>query len=214
MMDNLDCIIVANGLFPEDDKIVNLLRKDDIYIIACDGGVGNLAERNIIPDIIIGDLDSIDPELKQRFSDIVIRNKEQETNDLTKAVNYAVSKGFNDIGIIAATGLREDHTLGNISLLTAYKELVYNICIISDFGYFVSINKTTEFRAIPGQQISVFSLPPLSPITSEGLLYPIDNRNFPIWWEGTLNQSISDKFTLYVDGVNANIIVYFSFTVK
>lgn len=212
MNENLDCIIIADGLFPTSKSIFKLIENNK-YIIVCDGAIKNVDSHNIIPHTIIGDLDSIDQKLKNKYSDIIIYNKDQETNDLTKSVMYAKEKGFKNILILGATGLREDHTLGNISLLINYRDLFDSIIIMSDFGYFISINKTTTFKSIPGQQISIFTLPELINISSEGLLYEFKNRTFPLWWEGTLNQAISDSFTLQLEG-KGNVIVYFSNTIK
>ena len=212
MNENLDGIIIADGLFPTSKSIFKLIENNK-YIIVCDGAIKNVDSHNIIPHTIIGDLDSIDQKLKNKYSDIIIYNKDQETNDLTKSVMYAKEKGFKNILILGATGLREDHTLGNISLLINYRDLFDSIIIMSDFGYFISINKTTTFKSIPGQQISIFTLPELINISSEGLLYEFKNRTFPLWWEGTLNQAISDSFILQLEGKGL-VIVYFSNTLN
>ena len=95
-----------------------------------------------------------------------------------------------------------------------YKGLFDSVCMLSDFGHFISISKTTTFKSLAGQQISIFNLPPLSELESEGLMFPLNKHKLPIWWEGTLNQSISEEFKIIVKQPNANIIVYFSDVVK
>ena len=62
-------------------------------------------------------------------------NPDQETNDQTKAVNYLMEKGFRRIAIVGATGRREDHTLGNISLLMEYMRMGQKYVMYTDYGF-------------------------------------------------------------------------------
>ena len=68
------------------------------------------------PEAIVGDLDSLSPEIAERFADRLYQDSEQDTNDLTKAVRWCIDKGYEEIVILGATGKREDHTIANISL--------------------------------------------------------------------------------------------------
>ena len=65
--------------------------------------------------------------------------KDQETNDLTKAVNYVKTLGFREVLILGATGRREDHTLGNISLLAQFKGMHLNNCILNNLDALTSL---------------------------------------------------------------------------
>lgn len=201
-----DCVIVANGLFPTRQDILDELKQSPC-IIACDGAVTNLLAVDIEPHYIVGDLDSLPAELKARFADIVFHNPDQETNDLTKAALFAQQKGLNHPAILGATGLREDHTLGNISLLTVYCTMFDSVRMISDFGTFIPITKTSTIECQPGQQVSLFAIFPFGSITTEGLRYPIAERKLPVWWEGTLNEAIDTSFTIKMEG-EGNILIY------
>lgn len=201
-----DCVIIANGAFPASSEIRKCLSEAEC-IIACDGAVNNLTEAGIEPHFIVGDLDSLTPELRERFSAIVFHNPDQETNDLTKAAEFACARGFRNPVILGATGLREDHTLGNISLLTKYCALFDSVKMVSDFGTFIPITRTTRFESMPGQQISIFALFPFGAITTHGLRYPINERELPVWWEGTLNEATGDHFTIELKG-HGNVLVY------
>ena len=91
--------------------------KEAKYVVCCDGAANEYLNRGLRPWRVVGDCDSLSPEATQIFKDIVRRNPDQETNDQTKAITYLANKGLRRIAIVAATGRREDHTLGNISLL-------------------------------------------------------------------------------------------------
>ena len=81
-----------------------------------------LIKNNLKPTIIIGDLDSIDTKIKEKYSHIIIEILDQSQNDLRKALNWLNKKKCSNITILGATGLREDHTIGNIffSIISRY----------------------------------------------------------------------------------------------
>ena len=207
MTTSYDCIVVANGSFPQTAGPLELL-KSAPAIIACDGAVQNLHERGLIPTAIVGDLDSIPPAMLQLYDDRIHTVEDQEINDLTKAVRFAHSSSFRNLLILGATGLREDHTLGNISLLTDYKPLFDQIEMISDYGRFVPVLQTATLPCTPGQQISIFSMYPCGEITTEGLRWPITRRRLTSWWQGSLNEATGTEFTLTLSP-DARLIVYF-----
>lgn len=207
MKPSYDCIVVANGSFPEKEELLNLLRNVPV-IIACDGAVENLHKRALIPTAIVGDLDSIPEEMLRLYADRIHIVVDQEINDLTKAVRFAHNRGYRKVLIMAATGLREDHTLGNISLLLDYAPLFEQIEMISDFGRFVPVLHTSTLPSLPGQQISLFSMNPNGEITTEGLRWPITRRRLTAWWQGSLNEALGTEFTLTLSS-DARLIVYF-----
>ena len=157
-MKKYKCLVVANGQFPLGKIALEMLQKAE-FVIACDGAVMTL-EKFRIPDVVVGDLDSLTPELQQKYADRLHRVREQETNDLTKAVHYAHEQGFQEVLILGATGLREDHTLGNISLLLQYLPYFERVEILSDFGIMTPLVKSAVLESTPGQQVSLFSLYP------------------------------------------------------
>lgn len=206
MKPSYDCIVVANGSFPEREESLELLRNASV-IIACDGAVENLHKRGLIPTAIVGDLDSIPSEMLRLYADRIHIVEDQEINDLTKAVRFVHASGHRKVLIMGATGLREDHTLGNISLLADYAPLFEQIEMISDFGRFVPVLQTSTLPSRPGQQISIFSLYPCGEITTEGLRWPITRRRLTSWWQGSLNESLGNEFTLILSA-EARLIVY------
>lgn len=201
-----EAVVIADGQFPQSESVLELIR-DAGEVICCDGAVRKALANGFTPDYIVGDLDSLDEKYKVQFADRLYPIPEQDTNDLTKAVRFTRSKGIKSLLIVGATGLREDHTLGNISLLAQYSELFDRVEMVSDYGIFTSISKTTELESFPGQQISIFSLTPHYPIKTYGLKYPVENRCFSFWWEGTLNEALAESFTVEIQG-SGSLIIY------
>lgn len=188
--------IIADGCFPVSEYPLSLLRNADT-IICCDNSVVKLIQHTgLTPDFIVGDMDTMSEENKQHFKDIIRRFPDQETNDLTKAFKFALTLNPGMIHILGATGSREDHTLGNISLLAEYAVQFTNIDIVTDFGIFTAHYGSCSIQCTPGQQVSIFAFDSTLKIKSEGLKYPTDNVIFDLWWKATLNETCSTEFTL------------------
>lgn len=201
-------VIIGNGDFPTHKHPTSCIKKAS-YIICLDGALQATLDNNIMPDIIIGDGDSISDILKEQFAHKFLLISDQNTNDLTKAVNYCIEKGIKKIKIVAATGKREDHTLGNISLLLEYMNSV-DVELITDYGIFTPISSTTKFKSIAGQQVSIFNLDN-SPITSHNLKFPLNSMVLDNLWKGTLNESLGEWFTIETNG---KTIVYRTYEIK
>jgi thiamine pyrophosphokinase len=200
-------VILCNGAFPKHQIPLSILRNAS-RIICCDGAAESLLEKeNIEPTYIVGDLDSLCNELKIRYKDRIHYDNNQNNNDLTKSVNFCIKNMWTDITIVGATGKREDHTIGNISLLTEYDQA--KVQMITDFGIFVPIYKSTEFKSFAGQQISIFSLTPDTVFTFHGLKYPLDQQTITSWWQGTLNEAINDTF--FIEMTEGKALVFLEF---
>ncbi len=194
---NFRTIILANGVFPTHEIPLSLLRKAE-RIICCDGATENLLVFGLKPDYIVGDLDSLSKDLSIRFADILHHSPDQETNDLTKAVEFCRKNNWEGITILGATGKREDHTLANISLLADY-EIFVSVQMLTDHGVFTPISGSTTFESFPGQQVSIFSLTPETLFTTNNLQYPLSKRSLASWWQGTLNEAVGNQFDIEID---------------
>jgi len=191
-------IILANGRYPSHPEPLKLIENAEM-IVCCDGSVEKLVSHGFEPDAIVGDLDSVSEALKERYKIILFHDPDQETNDLTKAVKWCISQGIKEIAILGATGLREDHTIANVSLLAEYS-LDIKALMLTDTGVFEAYNKSVTIKSYPGQQISLFSIDPLMRITSQGLRYPLRKLSLKNWWRGTLNESSAESFKLEFEG--------------
>ena len=192
--DRPEAVVLADGDYPAGTVAVSLLANAE-RVICCDGAAATYVERGGMPAAIVGDCDSLSGELRARYASILHPVAEQESNDLTKAVRFCVGQGLRDITILGATGKREDHTLGNISLLADYLAEGLTVRMVTDYGVFDPICSDTVFESFAGQQVSIFSLNPTASLSGEDLLYPLP-QTLGSWWQGTLNESLSDRFTV------------------
>lgn len=199
--------IIANGKFPDHPIPLGYLLRAK-RVICCDGAADSLIDFGLEPFAIVGDCDSVNKKIAEKYQDRLFIDIDQETNDLTKAVKWCSGRGYGNIVILGATGKREDHTLGNISLLVEYADFTI-IKMVTDAGIFFPILESTKIEAQKGQQVSIFSIDLLNEITSSGLKYKLNNKKLTNWWAATLNEAEGDSFTLEFN--QGRVIVYLKF---
>jgi thiamine pyrophosphokinase len=190
-------VILAHGDYPVHPVPLKALH-DAQRIICCDGVAQQLLHEGLQPAAIVGDMDSLPLPLQRQWASLIHHSAEQETNDLTKAFDYCTQQGYKRIALLGVTGKREDHTLGNISLLAQYAQKA-ELQLLTDYGVFVAIERTTSFESFAGQQVSLFSLDNTTKITTHQLKYPIRNGSLLQWWQGTLNEAQGNSFTVEID---------------
>ena len=201
-------VILSNGEIPTHIIPLNYLKNAE-KIICCDGAISFLEQHNITPNVIIGDCDSITSAQKEKYKSIIHEDINTEYNDLQKAIKYCMANKWDKITILGASGMREDHFLANIGILIHYADKL-SLTMITNYGIFTPINQTTTFKSYCGQPISVFSFSPNAKITYYGLKYPVHKQQFRELWEGSLNESISESFTIELEE-KASILVYSSY---
>lgn len=201
-----DAIILANGDYPSHPIALSILNNNK-NIICCDGAIEHLSTTKIQPKAIVGDCDSLSNLNKVKYASILHPVYEQDTNDLTKSVNFCIEHGFDDIIILGATGKREDHTIANIALLSEYAKLLNSVSIITNYGVFNAIDDYAEFESFKEQQVSIFCISPCR-VSVNGLKYQFENKLFTSWWQATLNESLSTQFSVKTD---ARLVIFRAF---
>ncbi|MCE1165207.1 MAG: thiamine diphosphokinase [Bacteroidetes bacterium] len=171
----------------------------DSYIICADGGANATKKAGIIPNIIIGDFDSISKSALKFFTGkktILLKITEQETTDLEKSLMYIIANGLDNVKIFGAFGSRPDHTLNNFSVLKRYSK-VLDIHVYDEMFETFFIDKKTEFKYRKGQTISLMPMPIATGITTKGLMYPLNNESLELGIrEGTLNLSTRNSVSV------------------
>ena len=221
-----DAVIVANGQFPAHAVPLRILGEAKM-VVACDGAVAHLSPLTSCCPLVIGDGDSVPAEYRDRL----IKVSEQEDNDLTKATRYCIKhlspqashpspQAANlspltshssplKIAYLGATGLREDHTLGNIALMVRYlRDFGVEPTMLTDYGWFTPAYGDRTFAARAGQQVSILNFG-CTHLASEGLRW--DAYAYRELWQGTLNEAVGDSFVISADGY---YMVYQTYDVK
>lgn len=206
----MTAVIVANGAYPRKGYPRYLISSSDI-VVCCDGALSALQKNAVEPDVVIGDMDSVCRRSLERFGGIVVRDSDQETNDLTKAFNYILQNcpEVDTVHIVGATGKSEAHTVGNMSLLMDYCSRCpqMRVDMVSDYSTILALTDSDSVFAGRGRKVSVFSPDPSLRIVSRGLKWPLDNVVFDNWWKATLNEATEDEVVLTLNHKSMVLIV-------
>lgn len=180
------CYIVGAG----DCDSLPITKKDGDIIIAADGGVKHLERFGLVPDIIIGDFDSLG---KVPEGDNVIRLKpEKDVTDMHAAVDEGIAAGFTEFEIFGATGGRLDHTLANVQLAASLAEKGLRHRIHGSGCCVVALNNSDiAFDADMSGYISVFAHSDVcTGVTIEGLKYELRDACL----SNTFSLGVSNEF--------------------
>ena len=197
-------VILANGDFPKHPTPLRIL-KEATTIICCDGAVNNLVDHGLKPTHIIGDMDSISPELKNKYEDMLIHIADQNENDLRKTLKWAENNGAKKASILGATGKRDDHSLANIFTLLEFPSNL-DMALFTNYGKCSVVKSEHKFDSFTGEQVSLFSTDNTIAITSTYLKYNLTNKKLTTLYFGSLNESINDVFTISIS--HGKILVY------
>jgi thiamine pyrophosphokinase len=179
-------LIIANGEPPGDNLLQKLVDQSDI-IIAADGGSNICFRKNIYPDFIIGDFDSIEPHVLSHFKDCeIIRRTDQSTHDLFKAIDFSKTLNPHIIRIVAAFGKRLDHSMANLLLLQQMYEGL-SLEFYDSHGRLSMLSGNQKIEMPVGQIISLFSFLPVQGITLDGFKYSLKDKDYPDGFNGLSN---------------------------
>lgn len=201
--------ILADGAFPSHPRPCAALSQA-ARIVCCDGAALKLRQAGLAPAAVVGDLDSLPPAAARAYKGKVVHDPGQDDNDLSKAFRYCLKQGWADLVLLGATGLREDHTLGNISLLADFARQAKSIRMLTNDGEFIPLLKSGRIPCRVGQAVSIFSLDPATAISSTGLRYPLRSLKLSRWWQATLNCATSSHVELRFKG--GPLLVYLAYS--
>jgi len=202
-------IIIANGSIGDPSWTYKKITghfgfsRDDIVICA-DGGASNALKMGLIPDVVIGDMDSIKFGVKEEIRNKSTKTKyistspEKDKSDTQLAVEYALGLDVKKIIITGAVGGRVDHTLANIILLSSPGLKDIDVRILTDNSDMFIVRKPVTINGIPGKTITLISLSPYTYFTgTSGLKYELREEELifsPV--RGLSNEFIDKKAKL------------------
>ena len=193
--------VVLNGQMPKEKNLINQIQSAD-YIIAVDGSGNTLIDLNIIPDVIIGDLDSIN-SIKDKNIEFV-KTEDQSKTDFRKTLEWCIEKNILEISIYGISGKSDDHFLGNYYTLNDFGTII-KWTAYTDFSFISPCKGTKEFESFSGQKVSLFCMNGESTINSKNLEYPLKSYLLKPSDKAVRNISVSTKFTI---ASSNNILVF------
>ncbi len=179
-------LIFLNGIFNiSQENILKIVEScKNKLIIAVDGGANILYEAGIVPDVIIGDLDSISEQAldNSRNNDRVKIIKfpvEKDKTDSELAVDYCRENDIKEILIFAALGGRIDQELGNINLLEYIVDFNLEGRIIEENLEIGIITNKKIFSDNSGDKLSLIpQTDSVDSVSISGCRYNVENQSF------------------------------------
>lgn len=198
-MNNSKKTLIISGGDVTKRILENTLKNSDFdNIIAVDKGLEILNKCKIQPKYIIGDFDSVNKDLIQKYenSKIIKLNPEKDFTDTHMAIKLALKLKSNYITIIGAIGTRMDHTIANIHILKECIERKITCEIIDKNNKIILIDKPCYINL--EKKYKYISLIPLTTnvtgVTLEGFKYPLKNATLSIGKSiGVSNEQIEQK---------------------
>ncbi len=171
-------LVVGNR--PLSSKVIELAKNS--LVVAADAGADRLLKFNIVPDWVIGDLDSVSERAITKLEDWTITNKDIQKTDLEKAVDYAFEKGVKEIVIVGWEGGRIDHTLAALGMAFDPR-----IKLIDDK---FSVYCVDGEKSIKGKENTLFSLiaMPEARVSINGARWNLEHEKLKIGGRGIHNE--------------------------
>jgi thiamine pyrophosphokinase len=163
---------------------VSLLPGD--FLVAVDGGLHHLKRLGLKPDLLIGDLDSVDANELAEVIDAGIEVQRflpaKDQTDLELALEYTLKNGYAHIVIAYPFGDRVDHTLGNLSLLSRPDLAGKTLSLDNGQVEARLLEARASLTTQPGDLISLFAWGiPVEGIITKGLQYSLNNESLVPW---------------------------------
>lgn len=194
------CIILANGDKPKKSVVAFLIKRGYTTLICADGGANSAMKLGLMPDFIIGDLDSIEPKTKEYFAGRcrIIQMKRQNDTDVEKCLKFAISKGFAETILLGATGSRLDHSFCNLGIVLKFFSKI-KIRVLHDNSLLEAHTGNVTLQTSLDEIISIYGIDKKTKVTSTGLKYSLSNTSLPFGErESTSNVALANNVKLNI----------------
>lgn len=201
-------LLVVDGEFPPAPMIARL-RGEHAPVVATDGAALRLRDLEMLPDVIIGDLDTIGRE-DTWFAAVgirLIRLESQESNDLEKALAWLAVEGITTATLIGVAGRAVDHTLNNFSVIARFARIL-RLRLLDACSRAYIVSDAIALDVTPGDRISLLPLP-AAVLSTSGLAWPLRDERLEMGIrEGASNCAVEPRITLHV---REGVVIVFHF---
>lgn len=180
------------GEWADDDVVMALVERADV-VLACDGALVKCLERGIRPQTVIGDMDSVEPEVLESFREDgghVDLQTDQETNDLEKALAWVEESGIQVCTIVGATGGDPQHEWANL-MACAGSNLDINCEGLNHIFQFFKPGGVHSIDLRVGTEFSVFAMPAAHEIHLSGARFELEGSSMTFGSQGVHNVATS-----------------------
>ena len=209
-------LIVGGGALDKEQLSYELANEPDL-VIAADYGGKSLLDLGHFPQVLVGDFDSLAPNLVEKMSKAEVELFSypivKDETDMELAVDLAVDRGASKIRILGGTGDRLDHTLGNIGLLLKAYQKGVAASLVDPWQELTLTGSRIELRGKPGRGVSLIPLTlKTEGVTTTGLKFQLTNADLYFHrTRGIHNEFVRDVATV---SLTEGILLVISFSEK
>ena len=218
-MDSIHALIIIGG-FPPDGRALDHIAPHHIVICA-DSGLAHALELGLVPDVVVGDMDSVDPALLERIEGagvpVLRASPDKDHTDTELAIAHALDQhddrpGASRLTVLWGGGDRSDHTLGVIAAcsdpaLDALDQV--ELWAGADQMRFARPDRPVELECPVGSTVSLVPIGgPASGVRTHGLRWSLDGEDLPAGRaRGVSNEAVAPRAGVRVDGGTLAVIV-------
>lgn len=173
----MKALIFSGGRFSGIPEWIKINEYD--FIVAADSGYLSAQSVGIIPDIFVGDFDSLS-EIEVKSKEIIRLLPIKDMTDTQEAIDVAAARGAKEITILGALGGRIDHAIANLHLLKYGRKKGLSIKIEDCDSSVSLITKPTRIKKRPGFCLSLIPLTDCNGVSISGVFYPLKNASMPV----------------------------------
>jgi thiamine pyrophosphokinase len=190
-------IVFANGDRPSAALVAETMR-DVGLVVAADGGADHALAHGIVPDAVVGDLDSVSVAAREAIpASRFHHDPDPDATDLDKALRYALDHGATSITILGAGGGRADHALANLSVLPRYRGRA-NVTIVDDHFEVSVVDGSATIEAPAGTVVSLVAIGTCRGTTTHGLRWDLADFTLEFSPRGVHNEIAHSPATVSV----------------
>lgn len=190
----LICLIGGGAV---DFEAVQDLVARGAILVAADGGADHARALGLRPVAVIGDMDSISPETRDQFGDLLHHIPEQDSTDFEKSLRVLDVAGIIGFGFL---GPRADHGLAAMQALARHQGAPVILQSAQDVVFHLPAHREMAFELPPETRVSLFPFASVA-CAAEGLRWPLDGLTFdPMGQIGTSNKATGGALRLMAKG--------------
>lgn len=197
------CVIFGAGEYDESIPAYN----ENNFYIAADGGLSAAFGVAIVPDLLIGDFDSLKTDLPQSIKTVMLPIKKDVT-DMDAAVSEGLKRGYKAFELYGGTGGRPDHTFANLSLIARLSQNGIKAVLFGEGFIFTAVtNGKIKISGTIGKTLSLFSWTDKAEgVTTRGVKYPLTDKTLVSSFALGVSNSFTEK-TAEIEVKNGTLMV-------
>ncbi len=200
-------LLFCNGEPPSRARLDKIIKRP-VKVVCADGGAQKALSIGYKPDIIVGDLDSVDLSDPRLSSVEVVRAESQEHTDFEKTLKFVLERDWNNILVTAFSGGRMDHTLANIQIAYEYarqelgtgeKSRVPQIILVDQQFTIYPVARRLVKEVSSGMGVSIVPMEDLTVVSTRGLEYELQSSRLPRGGHGVSNRATRNEIEIVVE---------------